>query len=121
MVAERDGRVIGWAGVSRENHRCAQAGVGEYTIYVDRDARGSGVGGPLLDGVVARAQELGYWKLIGRIFATNESSRALALRCGFYEVGLHPPQEAPSCPIRICSSRTGAARSSSPTASPWRH
>jgi phosphinothricin acetyltransferase len=89
MVAERDGRVIGWAGVSRENHRCAQAGVGEYTIYVDRDARGSGVGGPLLDGVVARAQELGYWKLIGRIFATNESSRALALRCGFYEVGLH--------------------------------
>ena len=89
VVAERDGRVIGWAGVSRENHRCAQSGVGEYTIYVDRDARGAGVGGPLLDAVVDRAQELGYWKLIGRIFATNDSSRALARRCGFYEVGLH--------------------------------
>ena len=89
MVAERDGRVVGWAGVSRENHRCAQSGVGEYTIYVDRDARGAGVGVPLLEGVVARAQELGYWKLIGRIFSTNESSLALARRCGFYEVGMH--------------------------------
>ncbi len=89
MVAERDGRVVGWASVSRENHRCAQEGVGEYTIYVERDARGAGVGVPLLEGVVAEAAEVGYWKLIGRIFATNKSSLALARRCGFYDVGLH--------------------------------
>ena len=89
MVAERDGRVVGWASVSRENHRCAQEGVGEYTIYVERDARGAGVGVPLLEAVVAEAQQSGYWKLIGRIFATNQSSLALARRCGFYDVGLH--------------------------------
>lgn len=89
MVAERGGAVIGWAGVSRENNRCAQSGVGEYTIYVDREARGSGVGVPLLEALVALAEELGYWKLVGRIFSTNESSLALARRCGFYEVGLH--------------------------------
>ena len=89
MVAGRHGRVVGWAGVSRENHRCAQAGVGEYTIYVDRDARAAGVGVPLLEGIVAEAQKQGYWKLIGRIFATNEPSIALARRCGFYEVGVH--------------------------------
>ena len=89
VVAERDGGVIGWAGVSRENPRCAQAGVGEYTIYVDRRARGAGVGVPLLEGVVAAARESGYWKLVGRIFATNRSSLALARRCGFYEVGTH--------------------------------
>ncbi len=89
MVAERDGRVIGWASVSRENNRCAQAGVGEYTIYIDRSARGAGVGVPLLEALVACAAERGYWKLIGRIFATNESSLALARRCGFYDVGVH--------------------------------
>ena len=89
MVAERDGAVVGWAGVSRENNRCTQAGVGEYTIYVDRDARGEGVGAPLLEGLVAEARRRGYWKLIGRIFTTNESSVALARRCGFYDVGVH--------------------------------
>jgi L-amino acid N-acyltransferase YncA len=89
VVAERDGKVIGWAAVSRENNRCTQAGVGEYTIYVDRDARGGGVGVPLLEGIVAEAEALGYWKLVGRIFSTNESSLALARRCSFYEVGLH--------------------------------
>lgn len=89
VVAERDGLVIGWAGVSRENPRCAQAGVGEYTIYVDRSARGAGVGVPLLEGLVAAAQAAGYWKLVGRIFATNQSSLALARRCGFYDVGTH--------------------------------
>ncbi len=89
VVAERDGVVVGWAGVSRENNRCTQVGVGEYTIYVDRDARGTGVGVPLLEGVLAAAEEAGYWKVMGRIFSTNESSVALARRCGFYEVGMH--------------------------------
>ena len=89
MVAERDGRVVGWASVSRENHRCAQEGVGEYTIYVHRDARGAGIGVPLLERVAAEAAAVGYWKLIGRIFVTNKSSLALARRCGFYDVGLH--------------------------------
>ena len=89
IVAERDGEVVGWAGVSRANDRCTQAGVGEYTIYVDRDTRGGGVGVPLLEGLAAEAERHGYWKLVGRIFTTNEPSLALARRCGFYDVGIH--------------------------------
>ncbi|MBA2643906.1 MAG: N-acetyltransferase [Solirubrobacterales bacterium] len=89
VVAERDGAVVGWAGVSRANDRCTQAGVGEYTIYVDRDTRGGGVGVPLLEGLAGEAERNGYWKLVGRIFTTNEPSLALARRCGFYDVGIH--------------------------------
>lgn len=89
VVAERDEAVVGWAGVSRANDRCTQAGVGEYTIYVDRDTRGGGVGVPLLQGLAAEAQRSGYWKLVGRIFTTNQPSLALARRCGFYDVGIH--------------------------------
>ena len=89
VVAERAGTVIGWAGAIRANDRYTQAGVGEYTIYVERAARGSGVGVPLLEGLAAEAERRGYWKLVGRIFTTNHSSLAVARRCGFYDVGVH--------------------------------
>jgi L-amino acid N-acyltransferase YncA len=89
MVAERGGRVIGWAAVTRANDRWTQSGVGEYTIYVDRAARSVGVGVLLLRGLLEEAERRGYWKLVGRIFTTNHSSLALARRCGFYDVGIH--------------------------------
>ena len=89
LVAERDGRVAGWARVIRSGERCAFAGVGEYTIYIDRAARGRGVGRRLLDALVTAAEAAGYWKLQGRLFTTNEASIALARRCGFREVGVY--------------------------------
>jgi phosphinothricin acetyltransferase len=89
LVAELDGRVVGWARAVRSAEQCAQRGVGEYTIYLDRGARGRGVGQRLLEALVVAAEEAGYWKLQGRLFTTNEASRALARRCGFREVGVY--------------------------------
>jgi L-amino acid N-acyltransferase YncA len=89
LVAERDGEVLGWASVVRSSDRCAYAGVGEYTVYVGRDARGSGAGRALLEGLVEVAEERAYWKLVGKLFTSNEASIALARRCGFREVGVH--------------------------------
>jgi L-amino acid N-acyltransferase YncA len=43
----------------------------------------------LLDSLVAEADRLGYWKLTGKLFASNEASVALVRRCGFREVGTH--------------------------------
>lgn len=88
-VAERDGEVVAWAGITRPDPRESLAGVGEYTIYVDRRHRGQGSGRPLLEALCEDAAANGYWKLIGRIFTTNESSLALARRCGFCDVGVH--------------------------------
>jgi L-amino acid N-acyltransferase YncA len=89
LVAEVDGRVAGWARVIRSRERCAFAGVGEYTIYLDTDARGRGIGRRLLDAIVNAAEASGYWKLQGRLFTTNAPSVALARRCGFREVGVY--------------------------------
>ncbi len=88
-VAERDGDIVAWAGITRPDPRENVAGVGEYTIYVARQHRGQGSGRPLLEALCDDAAAHGYWKLIGRIFTTNESSLALARRCGFYDVGIH--------------------------------
>ena len=89
LVSERDGRVVGWAAVAAYSDRCVYAGVGEYTIYVDRAARGAGLGRDLLEALAAAAREAGYYKLVGKLFTTNAASIALARRCGFREVGVH--------------------------------
>jgi phosphinothricin acetyltransferase len=60
LVAEHDGRVVGWTRVIRSHERCAFAGVGEYTMYLDRTARGRGIGRHPLDVLVlARRRAFG--------------------------------------------------------------
>lgn len=89
LVADLDGRVAGWARVIASAERCALAGVGEYTIYLERSARGRGIGRGLLAALVTAAEPAGYWKLQGRLFTTNAASRALARTAGFREVGVY--------------------------------
>lgn len=89
LVAERDGAVVGWGRVLTYSDREAYAGVGEYTLYVDRAARGAGVGRALLEGLLAAAEAQGRWKVIGLLFTSNAPSIALAHRCGFRDVGVH--------------------------------
>jgi L-amino acid N-acyltransferase YncA len=89
IVAESRGVVVGWARVGPYSDRDAYRGVGECQVYVDPQARGRGVGTRLLSAICGEAEARGYWKLLGRLFAANEASRALVRRCGFREVGAH--------------------------------
>jgi phosphinothricin acetyltransferase len=52
--------VCGWARVDEYSLRPAYAGVGEVSIYVDREARGQGMGSALLEELSHRAAKLGY-------------------------------------------------------------
>jgi len=89
LVVEEEGRVLGWAGLSAYRARPCYAGIAEFSIYLDRTARGRGLGRRLLGGLVDAARERGYWKLVSRIFAFNTASRALCKSCGFREVGVY--------------------------------
>jgi L-amino acid N-acyltransferase YncA len=89
IVAERDGRVIGWARLLTYSDRCCYEGVCEYTIYVAREARGAGAGRALLEGLLAIAEERGAWKVIGLLFTSNAPSIALAHKLGFRDVGVY--------------------------------
>jgi phosphinothricin acetyltransferase len=89
IVAERGGAVVGFASWTPYSDREVYAGVGVYTVYVARGARGARVGSALLTQLVADAAAAGLWKLQSLILTTNAASIALAHRCGFRDVGVH--------------------------------
>ena len=89
VAGDHDGAVVGWARAGSYSDFGPYAGVGELAIYVTADARGSGVGRALIDGLAAAARERGYWKLIAKVFPENEASVALLHSCGWRDVGLH--------------------------------
>jgi len=89
LVAEGEERIVGWAGLSSYRPRDCYAGIAEFSIYLDRGARRSGVGRQLLTALIDAARERGYWKLVSRIFPFNAGSRALCRSCGFREVGTY--------------------------------
>ena len=89
IVVTGGGRVLGWAGLSGYRSRPCYAGIAEFSIYLDRTARGRGLGRLLLSALVDTAREHGYWKLVSRIFPSNAASRALCRACGFREVGTY--------------------------------
>ena len=89
IVAEEQGAVIGWARILAYSDRPVYAGVGEVSVYVTGAARGRGIGRSLLEALQETAEELGYWKLVGKLFTENAASAALIKRCGWREVGMH--------------------------------
>jgi phosphinothricin acetyltransferase len=89
LIAEREGAVVGWAGLSAYRPRACYAGIAEFSIYLDRAARGHGIGKRLLNALVDTARARGHWKLISRVFPFNTASRAVCRACGFREVGVY--------------------------------
>lgn len=88
LVAERDGMVVGWAALSPVSDRCCYEGVGDVSVYVAEIARGSGVGRTLLEALVERSEQAGYWTLNAGVFPENAASIRLHKTCGFREVGI---------------------------------
>jgi L-amino acid N-acyltransferase YncA len=89
LVAVENGSVAGWAGTSSYRPRACYAGVLEVSVYLDRGARGRGIGRRLLEAIIAAARDRGCWKLVSRVFPFNVASRALCRSCGFREVGTY--------------------------------
>jgi len=92
LVAEVDGKVVGWGSLNAFNPRPAYDHVADFSVYVEREWRGRGVGHRLLEALIARAGELGYHKLVLAAFPFNAAGVALYRRLGFAEVGVYREQ-----------------------------
>lgn len=88
LVAEQNGRVVGWAGIVSISDRCTYSGVGEVSVYVAPSARGTGVGRRLLAGLIEASEDAGYWTLVAQCFPENKASVAVHEAEGFRRLGI---------------------------------
>lgn len=89
VVVEREGEVIAFASASTYRPRECYAGIAEFSVYVERDARGVGAGRAAMEALIAAATDAGFWKLLSRVFPENRASLALLASVGFREVGTY--------------------------------
>jgi L-amino acid N-acyltransferase YncA len=81
--------VLGWIRASEYRERACYRGIAEFSVYVRHSARGRGVASSLVPAFLDVCARAGFWKLVARIFTTNQASRSLCARYGFREVGIY--------------------------------
>jgi len=88
LVAEQDGRVVGWASLSRWSDRCAYSRTAEVSLYVESGQRGKGTGRKLLGVILLEGRKEKLHTVIARIVAGNQTSIHLCESHGFTQIGV---------------------------------
>ena len=87
LVAEIDGRIVGWASLSRWSDRAAYDDTAETSFYVGSESRGRGIGRQLKQAIIDEATALGFHTLIARVAEGSNESLHLNESFGFFHVG----------------------------------
>jgi L-amino acid N-acyltransferase YncA len=89
LVAEEDGRLLGYAASSPFRTRSAYRWTVETGIYLAEDAQGRGIGRALLETLLGMLERQGYVAAIGAIALPNPASVALHEKLGFAYAGTY--------------------------------
>ena len=89
LIAEEDGRLLGYASSSPYHRRPAYRWTVETSIYLAAGAHGRGIGMQLLSSLIELLTRQGYVTAIGAIALPNPASIALHRRLGFVEAGTY--------------------------------
>ncbi|MHC5024688.1 MAG: GNAT family N-acetyltransferase [Planctomycetota bacterium] len=88
VVADHDGRVIGFAKAGPHRGRCAYTWTAEVTVYVDSQYHGRGIGRLLYGALIPILRAQGYRTLLAGITLPNPASVRLHESFGFRRAGL---------------------------------
>jgi len=87
LVAEIDGRVVGFGALSRYKERPAYNTTVEDSVYVAPGYQGRGMGRAILDELLELAAGHGFHTVVARIGHESVGSIAAHARVGFVEIG----------------------------------
>lgn len=87
IIACADGRIVGWASLSKWNNRCAYRFSVEDSVYVHKDHHRRGVGRALLGELVKIARGCRHRNIIAQIAGDQAPSEALHEAFGFRRAG----------------------------------
>jgi len=87
LVAESEGRVVGYAYATQFRDRPAYTSTCENSIYLHPDHLGQGIGTLLLGTLVDAAERAGFRQMIAVVGGAEPGSAALHAKAGFVETG----------------------------------
>ncbi|BDH63580.1 phosphinothricin acetyltransferase [Ureibacillus massiliensis 4400831 = CIP 108448 = CCUG 49529] len=88
LVVHEESTILGWCKLTPVSLRKVYSGVGEISIYIHPNAKGKGIGNLLLQTLINKSEEQGFWTLEAKIFLENEASIHLHKKNGFKVVGI---------------------------------
>ncbi len=86
LVAEQDGRVVGWCSLSSFRAAYTQFGTLEDSVYVHHEFHRRGIGRRLLAALIEHGRREGLHSILANISADQEASIALHESFGFRKV-----------------------------------
>jgi len=86
VVAESDGKIVGWGSLSPWNPRAGYAKTVEFSVYVRHDCHRMGLGRLIVVDLIDRAKKLGHHVVLGGASADQTASIALQESLGFERV-----------------------------------
>jgi phosphinothricin acetyltransferase len=92
VAVDASGDVLGWGSLNQFNPRAVYDHVADFSVYVAREARGTGIGTLMLAELERRARSIGYHKMVLAAMPENEAGLRLYTRCGFAVVGTYHEQ-----------------------------
>lgn len=87
LVYEEEGTVMGYAYASRFREREAYRYTVEVSVYLDLEARGRQIGRELMERLLERVREMGFYTVVSIVTTPNERSERLFRALGFQYVG----------------------------------
>lgn len=83
IVAEVDGRVLGYSSLSKFRDKEGYARTVEVSVYIHPDFHGKGIGTRLLSEIINKGKALGHHVIVAGITAGNDVSIRMHERFGF--------------------------------------